>query len=81
MKVEMENEILSINDVADLTGYSKATIYSMVSRKELPHYKPTPRKLVFKRSEMEAWMLSNRVPTNAELDIEANSAAIKRGKK
>lgn len=66
-----EKKILTIEEVAEITGLSKSTLYKMTSARQIPHYKPTARLLYFLREEVEAWMLRNRVTTSEELETEA----------
>ena len=52
---EKQDEYLSVDELSDLTGLKKATIYAKRSRRELPAYK-FGRELRFKRSEVDAWI-------------------------
>lgn len=49
------NEYLTIEQLSELTGLPKATIYAKRSRREIPAYK-FGRELRFKREEIEIWM-------------------------
>ncbi len=51
---------LTINELAELTGLKRATIYAKRSRRELPAYK-FGRELRFKRSEVDAWISSKQL--------------------
>lgn len=62
--------VLNIDDVADLTGLSKARIYTLCSKREIPHYKQG--KAYFKRDEVERWMTAKRVSTQAEIESKAS---------
>jgi excisionase family DNA binding protein len=46
-----------------ITGLPVSTLYSMVSRRQVPHIRLGPRLVVFSRTELEAWMSTGRVPT------------------
>lgn len=63
--------VLDINDVAILTGFSVGYIYRLTSQHKIPHYKPNGKSLYFDRAELEAWMKQNRVITNDEAAAEA----------
>ncbi|MCC8118677.1 MAG: helix-turn-helix domain-containing protein [Bacteroidales bacterium] len=58
--------VLTIEDVALLTGLSKSYLYSLTSKKQIPHYKPNGKLMFFDRKEVEEWMLQNRVNTTDE---------------
>lgn len=63
--------VLTLSDVALLTGLSKGHIYMLTSKKLIPHYKPNGRLLYFDRSEVEDWQKRNRVTTIEEADGKA----------
>ncbi len=57
---KIDNETyLTVDELSDLTGLKKATIYAKRSRRELPAYK-FERDLRFRRSEIEDWMQTRR---------------------
>ncbi len=57
---KIDNETyLTVDELCDLTGLKKATIYAKRCRRELPAYK-FGRELRFRRSEIEAWMRTKR---------------------
>ena len=60
--------VLTIEEVALLTGLSKWHIYKLTSEARIPHYKPNARLLYFNRQEIEEWMQQNRVNTTAEAE-------------
>lgn len=57
---------LTVEDVANLTGYSKAYVYKLTSEGRLPYYKPNGKAIYFDRDEIERYMLSNRVDAVAD---------------
>ena len=59
------SDIMRVNEVAELTGYSKATIH----RKQIPFHKPAHggRKVTFSRKAIEAWLQANHVKTIKEI--------------
>lgn len=67
----MEKNIMSFEEAVEYTGFSKSYLYKLTSGRKIPHYKPTGRKLFFKRDELDTWLLSNPVKTDARLETEA----------
>jgi len=63
-------EVLDINDVAQLTGYSVKYLRTMIASRDIPYYKRGNR-LFFNREEIEDWMLGERIPTRAEMSVKA----------
>lgn len=64
-------KVLTIEDVADLTGLSKSHIYNLTCRKEIPYYRLRGKQIYFDRTEVEAWMKQNRVNTREEAESAA----------
>ena len=60
--------VLTIEEVAELTGYKKSTLYKLTHERKIPFHKPAPggRRIFFKREEINWWMQSNRVETHEE---------------
>lgn len=69
----MEKNILSFEETVEYTGFSDSYLYKLTSGRKIPHYKPTGRKIFFKREEIDAWLLRNPIKTSEALDIEAST--------
>jgi excisionase family DNA binding protein len=55
----MDKTYLTIKQVAEITGYSKGTLYNFVNRKEIPYHKnPKSRSIRFMKGEILGWMES-----------------------
>ena len=67
----LSKNVLSIDEVALLTGYSVKYLRLLISKRDIPYYRRGNR-LFFCRSEVEGWMLGQRVPTNEEVMIKVN---------
>ena len=68
--------VLVLDDVALLTGYSKKYLRLLIAKREIPHYRRGNR-LYFSRDEIEDWMMGERVPTKEEMNIKAMGYRIK----
>ncbi len=64
-------EVLSLDECATFTGYSKNHLYRLTSQRAIPFYKPMGGTIYFKKSEIEDWLLRNRQATDAELNSRA----------
>lgn len=65
---EKVEEILSLNEAAKFLSASKSFMYKMTSQKIIPHYVPGGKKIFFKKSDLENWLLKNRVPPSSEFE-------------
>ena len=68
--------ILTLEEVAKYTNYSKSYIYKLTSRREIPCYKPKGKQLYFKRTEIDEWLLTNRKMTNKEIESEVATKSV-----
>lgn len=62
--------VLDFEETILFTGLSKGHLYRLTSSREIPYFKKK-RKLYFKKSELEEWMLDLRIPTKAEIQSKA----------
>ena len=69
---EEKKELLNIDEVSELLSLSKSTIYTKVSRRELPFIKQSKR-LYFEKSEILSCLHSSRKPTLGELNEDVHS--------
>lgn len=58
-------ETFGKKECSQLTGYAVNTINKMICERKIPFYKKNAR-VIFKKSEIENWLLSNRVQTHDE---------------
>lgn len=56
-----DKEVMTITDVTDLTGWKAATVYQLIHKGEIPHYKPTNGTVFFKRSEIKEWIFKEKI--------------------
>ncbi len=54
-------EPLDVKQAARFIGLKKGTVYNLISRKTIPHYK-VGRRVLFRQAELEAWFESTFVP-------------------
>jgi len=76
----MENYI-SIKGLADQLGLSKSYIYKLSSSNILPKYCPSGKLIFFKKSEVEAWLESNRIASQSELEADVELLTYKNGRR
>ena len=77
-----QKEVLTSDEAAKYLGISKSCLYKWTMARQIPHYKsPTGKMCFFNRKEIEAWMQSNRVATDDELEQQAQTIIRKGGQK
>jgi len=63
--VKTEKTVIGVDEVCEITGYEKATIYAFTHKRQIPHYK-RGKKLFFNRLEIETWLQENRIEPVSE---------------
>ena len=58
-------KLLSIDEISELLGIAKATIYSWTSQNKIPHIKLSSRILKFRESEIIDWIEKKAVNSDA----------------
>lgn len=70
--------VLTLEDVALLTGLSKSHLYKLTCTHQIPYYKRA-KMLYFDRTEIESWMKQNRVASAQELEEQAQAYCLRKG--
>jgi excisionase family DNA binding protein len=70
-KREQAEKLFSVKETAEFLNLSVPTIYSKVSRNEIPYMKRGKR-LYFSNLELLNYLKDGRVKTNLDIEIEAN---------
>ncbi len=63
---------LDLEEAALYTGYTKAYLYQLTSKREIPHFK-RDRKLYFNKAELDTWLTADRIATRAEIETQATT--------
>lgn len=66
-----ESSLINVQEAAALLNLAVATLYEKTSERLIPHYKHG-KKLMFKKSELLAWVENRRVKTLKEIRQEAD---------
>lgn len=61
-----KEEILSLNEATEFLKMSKSCIYKLTSQKKIQHYIPGGKKIYFRKSDLENWLLQNRITPVSE---------------
>jgi excisionase family DNA binding protein len=66
-----QKEVLSLKEAANYMGLSPLTLYRKTSRKEIVHFKPGGKIIYMKFSDIQEYMLRNRIASRDEIEAEA----------
>jgi excisionase family DNA binding protein len=70
----LENKtVLNFDEVAEYTGLSKSHLYKLTSTAGIPCYKPSGKKIYFKKTEIDDWLLRNKKLSAQEIDDKAEN--------
>lgn len=68
---EQEEQYLTFEQGANFLGLSSSYTYKLTSTNQLPFYRPSGKRIYFKRSELQKWISSHRVASIDELEMVA----------
>lgn len=63
--IQHGKEFLTVEEAAQLYGFSRGTLYNFIHAKRIPYYKPGGRVLL-KKSEIDSYIGSFRIPSISE---------------
>lgn len=58
---------MTLPQAATYLNLSKSTLYGLTSRSAIPHYKPGGKKIIFRKSDLDAFLFSHRVASREEV--------------
>jgi excisionase family DNA binding protein len=65
-------KLLNVDELSEILGVTKATIYSWTSRNKIPHIKLSKRLLKFKKNDIEAWIAKRAVSADASFSVQGD---------
>lgn len=66
-----QKPVFTIDELSQYTGLSKSFLYKKTANRQIPHYKPSSKILIFKKDEIDSWLLSNPVSVIDDIEQEA----------
>ena len=76
----LKKNVLNFSETCKYLGLSKSHLYKLTSSKSIPHFCPQGKRLYFKRTDMDDWLLRNRQDTQDEIEQQAANYIIKKGR-
>ena len=65
-----------MDEAADYVHVSKSHIYQLTSKGLIAHFKPAGKKIFFKKSDLDAYLLRNRRASESELEQAATDHVV-----
>lgn len=75
-----QKEVLNMVEASKYLELSVSHLYKLTSAGTIPYYKPNGKKLYFKRTELDAWLLRNRSTTKEEIEQQAADYLMQKGR-
>lgn len=75
-----QKRLITLKEMAKHLGVSKSYLYKLTSKGLIPHYKPTGKVIYFEKSEVEEWLMKNPIKAVSQLEEEATSYQLRRGR-
>ena len=67
----LKKEVLNFNETCKYLDISASHLYKLTSQKQIPHFCPQGKKLYFKRTELDNWLLRNRKDSTDDIETMA----------
>jgi len=67
----LKKVVLNLSETCKYLDISASHLYKMTSKKQIPHFCPQGKKLYFKRTELDEWLLRNRQDSTDEIETMA----------
>jgi excisionase family DNA binding protein len=80
-KSSQQREILNIQQAAEYLSLSRSHLYKLTCNHLIPFYKPTGKKIFFKKIDLDSWMLRNRHATTEEIETASANHLISKPRK
>lgn len=64
-------EVLTLDEAARYTGFTKSYLYKLTSLRQVRHYKPTGKNCFFRRADLDEWLTENPVATVTDINTAA----------
>jgi len=64
--VVTQKKVLNSTEAAIYLHHTRGHIYRLISREDLPYFRPKGTRLYFKRKELEYWRLTRQHPIKAK---------------
>lgn len=77
----MDNKYLTSKAAAEYLGLKINYLYKLTSQRLIPFYSPTGRHIIFDREDLDAWVRAAKVPSQSELEANAQTTIIRKGGK
>lgn len=61
----------TVRQAAAYLDVSTSYLYKLTSQQLIPHYKPTGKRLYFRRSDLDAFLFNKRIRTRTEIETDA----------
>lgn len=72
----LNKTILTSKEAGNYLGLKMQSLYKLTHCRKIPFYCPNGKKIYFKRDDLDAWMLQNRVNTIDEVNQQAEDYMI-----
>lgn len=73
-------EVLAFDEAALYLGISKSHLYKMTSTGTISCYKPSGKRIYFKRAELDEWLVSKKQFSIDDIQSKADDYLIKKGR-
>ncbi|RYZ53246.1 MAG: DNA-binding protein [Sphingobacteriales bacterium] len=67
--------LLTVPQLSEYLGLSVSTIHKMTSKRTMPFYRPGGKVILFRKNEIDEWLLKHRQPSLSEIRLQVSGIA------
>lgn len=71
-KLFLQKEVLTFSEGCAYCGFTSSHMYKLTHFNKIPFYKPNGKMIFFRKSELDGWILSNRIASGDEANVYMN---------
>ena len=64
----LSKSVLSLEEACYFLGIKKSHMYKLTSQDRIPHFQPEGKRIYFKRTHLEEWLMRNPKTANYQID-------------
>jgi len=76
----LQKEFLTFKEACQYLNVSSSYLYKKTSKREIPFYSPSRRKLFFKKDELDNWMFSDKTKSSKTIEEIASDYLLRKGR-
>ena len=75
-----QQDVMSLEQACAYCSFSKSYMYKLTSGQKIKHFKPQNKAIFFRKSDLDEFLLKNRIKTIDEIEEEASNFLLRKSR-